>query len=198
MQEFKEKIFNNLNIGYIEFIDFMEHKVIHGSGYISEREKSDFYNNFRLLMSSFNYMGQDEVVADIFINTMVANKPESFYIFAQCITLLGVSIKESGIETDMRSQASLDFLSSDIALLKDEILDIDIVAKESEIKELMLKAGLMTHNTIFQSFIRTLTIVGKKVINGENKESLILYQNNKSLESFFNTLTKEDLYLPYI
>jgi hypothetical protein len=143
-------------------------------------------------------MGMDEVVAKHLVHCIFAHQPKYCLVFIQYITLLAIKLKEDNITTDARSQASIDFLISDIAVLKLDILNDLSETKKEIIKDLMLKAMSSTHRTIFQSFIRTLSLSSKKLINEDKIGRIVVSQEYEPIEVFFKAFSKEDVYFPFI
>lgn len=199
MQDFEKKVFDSLNKGYINLTRFGETKLVSDEGKIKVKDKEEFVEDFRLFLSSFNYMGMDDVVAKHFVHCILANKPQSCLMFVQYITLLAVAIKEENIPTDARSQASFDFLTSDISSLENIV--VSNISKETQevIKTLMLDVVGSTHRTIFQSFIRTLSLSAKKLIKEEKIDRIITKEEDYPIKAFFTVFSNnDDVYFPFI
>lgn len=198
MQNFEKKVFDSINRGYINLTRFSDTNLTGDVEKISSKEEEIFLEDFRLFLGSFNYMGMDDVVAKHFVHCILANKPESCLIFIQYMTLLAVAVKESNLVTDDRSKASIEFLSSDIAKLENLIVDNMPKEKQEIIKSLMLKVVCSTHRTIFQSFIRTLSLSAKKLINEDKIDRIVVREKDFPIKIFFNAFSNEDVYFPFI
>ena len=77
MQDFEKKVFDSINRGYINLTRFGETKIASDVDNIKTKDKEEFIEDFRLFLSSFNYMGMDDVVAKHFVHCILANKPKS-------------------------------------------------------------------------------------------------------------------------
>lgn len=198
MQDFEKKVFDSINRGYINLTRFGESKIASDVDNIKTKGKEEFIEDFRLFLSSFNYMGMDDVVAKHFVHCILANKPKSCLVFVQYITLLAVAIKEEDIYSDARSKASIDFLSSNVSSLESVVAGNIPKEKKEIIKSLMLDVAGSTHRTIFQSFIRTLSLSAKKLINENKIERIVKSEEDYPIKTFFTVFADEDAYFPFI
>lgn len=134
MEEVEKKIFDSINRGYLNLVNFNDTKITNNITRLKNKDENDFLEDFRVFMNSFNYMGMDEVVAKHLVHCIFAHQPKYCLIFVQYITLLAVKLKEENLTTDARSQASIDFLVSDISVLESEILN-DLPENKKEINK---------------------------------------------------------------
>jgi hypothetical protein len=62
----------------------------------------------------------------------------------------------------------------------------------------MLQVVCSTHRTIFQSFIRTLSLSAKKLINEEKIDRIVTKKEDYPIKVFFIAFSNENVYFPFI
>lgn len=62
----------------------------------------------------------------------------------------------------------------------------------------MLDVVGSTHRTIFQSFIRTLSLSAKKLIKEEKIDRIVTKEEDYPIKAFFTVFADEDAYFPFI
>jgi hypothetical protein len=166
---------------------------LHEYDEISHREKEAFFEYINSFMRSFNYMGQDDIVAKHFIDCLNSNASVVTVDFVSYIVILAREVKNSGYSPDARSEASIKFL-------KEHVADIDIdasgVVDNKVSRKLMFIAMMKTHPTIFQSMMRVLSIMARHV--NQNDNFVPSDKKHQCVVDFFNKFIEYDNYFPFI